>query len=379
MSCTQWAKRGIVPTIVIGTMLFAAYPTRAQNQPSTTPATDKTPATTQLKPREAATQALQSFVARDEHSANALLRLAAAVQVVDPVDEMLGATLQPVSDAMRAQLEIPAGQGLLVTALRDDGPSAQAGLKQNDILLSLADKPLNAAADLTKLLKAAGESSVTLKVIRAGKPVTIQVRPIYRVTIGPAAEQKTEYYIGVSLDLPDEALRTQLGLPAGQGVVVSDVVGGSPAEKAGVRKYDIVLELSGQPVDSSDGLNRHVQTAQDKPSKLKVLRGGKPVLIEVTSAVRKVEVSPADDYYHVIRYITTTDSAPFTSQYFTDLSAAAGLDRALVLQSTPRVLAAGGEDLRQRLDQLEKELKAVRAALDRIGDALKTDKPPKKE
>jgi serine protease Do len=362
-------------------MLLAVYPTQAQNQPSTSPPADKTPAITQANTRDAAILALQTLAAREGDSAYTLLRQAAAVQLVDPVDEMLGATLQPVSDAMRAQLEIPAGQGLLVTGLRDDGPSAQAGLKQNDILLSLADKPLSAAADLTKLLKAAGESSVSLKAIRAGKPVTIQVRPIYRVTIGPAAEQKTEYYIGVSLELPDEALRTQLGLPAGQGVVVNDVVGGSPAEKAGVKKYDIVLELAGQAVDSPDVLNRHVQAAQDKPSKLKVLRGGKPVLIEVTSAVRKVEVNPADDYYHVIRYITTADPAAVYSKYEVDLSATGNLYKTYVLQDAPvaRVLAAGGDDLRQRLDQMEKELKAVRAALDRIGEALKTDKPPKKE
>ena len=40
----------------------------------------------------------------------------------DPVAETLGATLAPLSDALRAQLKVPAGQGILVTSLRSDGP-----------------------------------------------------------------------------------------------------------------------------------------------------------------------------------------------------------------------------------------------------------------
>src|SRR5205807_1114219 len=110
--------------------------------------------------------------------------------------ETLGATLKPIDDTLRAQLDIPSGQGLLVTCLRGDGPGAQAGLKQNDIVLSLAGKPLAAADDLPKQLKAAGEAPVPLKILRAGKPITIQVRPVYRVTLGPVTEQKAEYYIG---------------------------------------------------------------------------------------------------------------------------------------------------------------------------------------
>src|SRR5439155_26214130 len=130
-------------------------------------------------------------------------------------------------------LASPAGQGLLVASLRGDGPSALAGLKQNDILLTLADKPQAAADDLTRFLKAAGESAVPLKVLRAGKPVALQIRPIYRVTLGPATERKNEYYIGVSLEQLDAALRGQLALPANQGVLINDVVSGSPAEQAG--------------------------------------------------------------------------------------------------------------------------------------------------
>jgi C-terminal processing protease CtpA/Prc len=274
-------------------------------------------------------------------------------------DEMLGATLRPVGDTLREQLGIPAGQGLLVAALRGDGPSAQAGLKQNDVLLSLADKPLAAPGDVAKLLKAAGDSVVPLKVLRAGKPLTIPVRPVYRVTLGPAVEQKTEFFIGVSIDPVDDALRAQLGLPAGQGVVVSDVIGGSPAEKAGVHRHDIVLEMGGKPIDSPEGLARQVQATRDQPSALSVLRGGKRVTIPVTPTVRKVEAGPPQEAYRLLL-----------------MDQQAALERNL---NTVHHVKIGEADLRQRLDHVEKELQALRAALDRIHETLKSDKANKRD
>jgi len=72
----------------------------------------------------------------------------------------------------------------------------------------------------------------------------------------------------------------------------------------------------------------------------------------------------------------------FVEQFTSDPATATGYaDRVRLFTNAAdaRLLTGAGEDLRQRLDQLEKELKAVRAALDRIGEALKTDKPPKPE
>jgi hypothetical protein len=121
-----------------------------------------------------------------------------------------------------------------------------------------------------------------------------------------------------------------------------------------------------------------------------VLRGGKPVLVEVTGAVRKVEASLADETYRLwmvqaplMRSLVGVDTPDVYNRILVaDPATATGyVDRIKLFTNAAdaRVLSVGGEDLRQRLDQLEKELKAVRAALDRIGEALKTDKPPKPE
>src|SRR5262249_13623019 len=162
----------------------------------------------------------------------------------------------------------------------------------NDILLTLAEQPLTAADDVAKQLRAAGEKPVALKVLRIGQPVTLQVRPVYRVTMGPVEEKKTEYYIGVNIEPVNDALRSQLAVPAvpgNRGVLSREAVAGSPAEKAGVKKYDIVVELADKAVESPEHLARQVQAGKDQPTTIKLLRSGKPITIAITGAVRKVE------------------------------------------------------------------------------------------
>jgi membrane-associated protease RseP (regulator of RpoE activity) len=338
---------------LVGTMFLATYQVRAQN-----PGTPKTDF--EVVAGQAQDPLSRWMIAGADLTPNWEKDFLVA-ELQNPMDELLGATLQPVGDTLRAQVDIPAGQGLLVTDVRAEGASARAGLKQNDILLSLADKPLASADDVTKQLKAAGEAPVALKILRRGKAITIQVRPIYRVTIGPVTEHKAEYYIGISVNAADDAIRAQLGLPAGQGVVVGEVVGGSPAEKAGIKKHDIVLELNGKPLDKPETLAHQVQAAKDHPITLRLLRAGKPVVITVTAAMRKMEARTSQEA-SVVLWLAGQPN----------LASRAVRSRNVWWQPQ-------SDDLRHRLELVEKELNAVRAALDKINETLKAEKKGKQD
>lgn len=56
--------------------------------------------------------------------------------------------------------------------------------------------------------------------------------------------------LGVRVDLPSETLTEQLNLKKGQGLVVEDVMPDSPASKAGLKQYDVLVDLNGKPVPS---------------------------------------------------------------------------------------------------------------------------------
>jgi len=52
----------------------------------------------------------------------------------------------------------------------------------------------------------------------------------------------------------DAALR--FDLPVSRGLLVTDVQPGSPAEKAGLRRGDVILEVARRPADDAAGLFR---------------------------------------------------------------------------------------------------------------------------
>lgn len=315
-----------------------------------------------------------SFITASDHYSIALNELYA---FRDPADELFGATLSSVGDAARAQLGIPAGQGLLVSNLRADGPSAAAGLKLHDILLTLSDKPVGSSDDLTKLLKAAGDAPATLKLIRAGKPMTLQVRPVYRVTVGFVGEEKKEYFIGVSLNPVEEAIRVQLSLPANQGVVVTEVTAGSPAESVGIKPHDILMEYGGKVIDTPEGLAALVQAGRDKPTTIKVVRGGKALSIAVTPAVRKVETTSAADSVRILSMYKRkrlTDGVT-TSRDLNVTPPPSGYFRVVDANAAPP--AADPKVLQEQVTKLETELKALRESMDKINETLKALSPKK--
>lgn len=83
----------------------------------------------------------------------------------------------PVDDALRSQLELPQGQGLLINQVVDDSPAARAGLKQHDVLILCQDASIAQIADLAKILDEKKETLLPLKLVRAGKRIIIEVTP----------------------------------------------------------------------------------------------------------------------------------------------------------------------------------------------------------
>jgi serine protease Do len=90
--------------------------------------------------------------------------------------------------------------------------------------------------------------------------------------------------IGVSLQrqVPRDVLE-ELGVKNGQGAVVSQVDPNGPADKAGLRPGDVIVEYNGQPVKANDDLvDRVVRTAPGNSVPLKVLRNKETRSLSVT-------------------------------------------------------------------------------------------------
>src|SRR5687767_893535 len=88
--------------------------------------------------------------------------------------------------------------------------------------------------------------------------------------------------LGIDVAAPDAALRAQLGLIEGQGVVVTAVPEGSLGAKAGVNVHDVLLAIDGQKVGDAAGLQKLLEAAEGKEVPLMLRRGGKTVELKTT-------------------------------------------------------------------------------------------------
>ena len=90
-------------------------------------------------------------------------------------------------------------------------------------------------------------------------------------------------WLGVSIQSISEDVADSLGLETTDGALVELVNPGSPADLAGMRKGDIVLEVDGKTVESSNALSRMIaETAVGSTVTLKIWRRGAPIMLDVT-------------------------------------------------------------------------------------------------
>jgi serine protease Do len=97
-------------------------------------------------------------------------------------------------------------------------------------------------------------------------------------------------YLGVLPDDVTSDLAKAMGLKDTRGAVISEVTEGSPAEKAGLKAYDVVTAVNGQSVESAPDFRNKI--ARSKPGsevRLTVLRKGEEMTLTATLERRDAE------------------------------------------------------------------------------------------
>ena len=96
-------------------------------------------------------------------------------------------------------------------------------------------------------------------------------------------------YLGVNLAEIDSTRAKELKLKETTGVEITRVEEGSPAEKAGLKPNDVVLEYNGQHVEGMEQFGRLVrETPGGREVKLVISRGGDTQTVMATVGARRV-------------------------------------------------------------------------------------------
>ena len=175
----------------------------------------------------------------------------------------LGIAIQDVTDELAGTFGVR--EGVLVAEVMKGGPAEAAGVRQGDVIVELNGAPIKEVPELQRRVAAVAPGQpVRLKVIRERKPVALSVT----VTEMPAEEpvlagapDEESWGLGVE-PLSGEAA-AQLGLTIAGGLLVTDVVTGGPADRAGLRRGDVIVEVGKKPVADPATLFRTL--AQLKP------------------------------------------------------------------------------------------------------------------
>ena len=103
--------------------------------------------------------------------------------------------------------------------------------------------------------------------------------------VGLAEEDKP--FFGISVMTPSTTLRHHRELKPGQGLVVASVHPGSPAEAAGLKRHDVLLEVEGKSLGSEQQLIELMDTFKvDQKVTCWVIQKGKHDVVEVTFGKR---------------------------------------------------------------------------------------------
>ncbi|MDX2204595.1 MAG: Do family serine endopeptidase [Hyphomicrobiaceae bacterium] len=190
----------------------------------------------------------------------------------------LGVKIQNIDEDTAASLGLSEARGALVTEVTTPGPAADAGFKNGDAILSVNGNKVADSRDLARQIAGyAPNSKVNVTVLRGQKEQTIPV------TLGkfPSGQEVAKADTAPKDDTKGTELG-QLGLTIAPGngpnkdsVVVSEVDSGSDAASKGIRSGDVILEVFGNPVKTTEDVANGVKEA----AKL----GRKAVLMRVKS------------------------------------------------------------------------------------------------
>jgi serine protease Do len=166
----------------------------------------------------------------------------------------LGIRAQDVPPQMASSLGlVRSGDLSQVTEVAENSPAAEAGIKTGDIIVEYNGKSVPKSHEFPLVVAdTLPGHKATLKIIRDKKEQTVAVKigelPDDSDTGQSAEARDPEMGLRVQRITPEGARR--LGLSSTKGVMVIEVLPGSPADQVGLEPADVIREVNQRPVNN---------------------------------------------------------------------------------------------------------------------------------
>ena len=195
-------------------------------------------------------------------------------------------------DAVEA-LGLKERAGALVSSVASGQPAAKAGVEPGDVIMEFNGKPVKNRDELVGYVtRTAPGTTVPMKVLRdkVEKRLTVTVGELnLEAETGraqadtPEPEEQAGEGFGMTVGALTSDMARRLRLPSGtEGVIITDIDAGSPAQRGGLARGDVLLQVNRRPVTSVSEAARELgRVASGSTAFLLVLRNGQESFVTV--------------------------------------------------------------------------------------------------
>lgn len=211
-----------------------------------------------------------------------------SIKVVEKKGAYIGIYLEDLDDEIIEKLDYPKSKGVWIRSVVEESPAEQAGLEGDDVIYIFAGEKVEDSEHLLELVadKEPGEM-VDITVYRDGEKkefklelgqqakqfYTLHLDDImtdlndkfgehsFTITADPRFDALKKFswqvnrgYLGVQIQGLNEDLAGYFGVSEGEGVLVLEVMEDTPAEKAGIKSGDVIIEVAGEKISDTEGV-----------------------------------------------------------------------------------------------------------------------------
>ncbi len=194
-----------------------------------------------------------------------------AQQLIDKgkvVRGYMGVYPQDLTSELAEGKGIEGTEGILVGQVVEDSPAEKAGLELGDVIVEYDGVPVS---DVNKFRWLVADSpvgeKVKLSVVRDGRKKKMDLVLVERPDAqqAQATPREPERWLGLEVGDVRSSKAQQLGIdPDEDGAVILDVEPGSPADEAGFRPGDIIVELDNGEIRNFDDYQDTMERIRDR-------------------------------------------------------------------------------------------------------------------
>ena len=184
----------------------------------------------------------------------------------------LGVNIQSITPELAKAMNLNEPKGALVAGVMKNSAAEKGGIQRGDIITSFDGKAVKDSHELPAMVAATPvDKEVNLTVLRQGKEQKISIKlaklPSDQASLDNPANP-TDVKWGLQIGELNQNTENRYGLKAEQGVVVVGVEPGSPAQEAGIKKGDVIVEVNRQAVTSVDDVQKTIKEDKDQDNLL---------------------------------------------------------------------------------------------------------------